>query len=73
MKKLFFLTALTLITLSLTAQMPGMGNGKNAQAPPNMGHVYGKIVDTSGNPLSDVSVMLLQNKFDTVSKKEKTC
>ncbi len=72
MKKLFFLTAITLITLSLSAQMPQMGgNNKNAQAIPNMGHVYGKVMDTSGNPLPDVSVMLLQNKFDTVTKKRK--
>ncbi len=71
MKKLFFLTAITLSTLSLTAQMPQMGNGKNTQSIPNMGHVYGKIMDTSGNPLADVSVMLLQNKFDTVTKKRK--
>ena len=72
MKKLLILSVITILTLSLTAQMPQMGgNNKNAQAIPNMGHIYGKVMDTSGNPIADVSVMLLQNKFDTVTKKRK--
>lgn len=45
-------------------------NGK-MQAPPSIGHIYGKLIDSSGKPISDVSVLLMQNKFDTVSKKRK--
>lgn len=54
------------------AQFPGApaaGKG-NAQAM-NIGHVYGKIVDSLGKPISEASVILLQTKFDTVSKKKK--
>jgi ferric enterobactin receptor len=73
MKK-FFLLALVLIgSLATMAQFPGAGAGNKGgqQAPANIGHVYGKVVDTAGKPLADVSVMLLQNKFDTVTKKRK--
>lgn len=66
-----FLALILLFTASLTqAQFPAMGNGKAQQAP-NMANVYGKITDSAGRPLGDVSVMLLQNKFDTVTKKRK--
>jgi len=54
------------------AQFPGApaaGKG-NAQAM-NIGHIYGKIVDSLGKPVSEASVILLQTKFDTVSKKTK--
>ncbi|MBK8610806.1 MAG: TonB-dependent receptor [Chitinophagaceae bacterium] len=38
----------------------------------NMGHFYGKIMDsTSGKPIEAASVLLVQNKFDTASKKRK--
>ena len=68
-------TALTIalgmmIVFSASAQFPG-GNGKPGQAPPAIGHIYGKITDTSGAALNDVSVILLQTRFDSVSKKRK--
>jgi len=58
--------------VSVSAQMPGMapGNGKG-QSAPNIGHIYGKLVDSAGKPVSDASVILLQGKFDTASKKMK--
>jgi len=37
----------------------------------NAGHIFGKIVDSAGKAISDVSVIVLQKKFDTVSKKSK--
>lgn len=54
------------------AQFPGAtGAGKgNAQAM-NIGHIYGKLVDSLGKPISEASVILLQTKFDSVSKKKK--
>ncbi len=62
------------MTLSKTfSQMPGGGSrggmgGQNM----NMGHFYGKVIDsTSGKPLEAVSVQLIQNKFDSVTKKRK--
>ena len=38
----------------------------------NMGHFYGKVLDsTSGKPLEAASVQLIQNKFDSATKKRK--
>ena len=53
--------------------MPGGGRtgGGNLQAM-NIGHLYGKIVDKKTNkPVEGVSVQIIQNKFDTVSRKRK--
>ena len=72
MKKLLSLIITATISLHVLAQMPGapaMGNKNTAQM--NMGHVFGKIVDSTGKPISDVSVYLLQNKFDSSTKKMK--
>ena len=73
MKKLLGLVGMILITLSVSAQFPGggAGNGKAGQAAPNIGHIYGKVVDSLGKPISDVSIVLLQNRFDSTSKKRK--
>lgn len=68
MKKIAALVLITFCTLAVTAQFPG---GAPKGVPQNMGHVYGKVVDTAGKPLADVTIMLLQNKFDTVTKKRK--
>ena len=74
MKQLFTTLVVILISLTSFAQYPGNGapgaklNGKEI---PKIGHVYGKIVDPAGKPLPDVSVVILQNKFDTVTKKRK--
>ena len=70
MKKILMLLAALVIKFAVFAQMPGMmaGGGKGA---PAIGHIYGKLVDSAGKPLSDVSIILLQNRFDSVSKKPK--
>lgn len=71
MKRFLLIACVMLITANLMAQFPGAPGGKgNAQAM-NMGHIYGKIVDSLGKPISEVSVILLQNKFDSASKKRK--
>src|SRR5205809_1918272 len=73
MKKLF-LAAITLITtVQLFAQFPGGGgaNGKGGGKPPSIGHIYGKIVDSSDKPISEATIVLLQNKYDSSSKKTK--
>jgi outer membrane receptor protein involved in Fe transport len=52
---------------------PGQGRrgGFGGQVP-SIGHFYGKIVDARNNKgLDGVSVVLIQSKFDTVSKKRK--
>jgi outer membrane receptor protein involved in Fe transport len=56
------------------AQFPGgtSSTGKSvSQTPPSIGHVYGKLVDSTGKSITGASVMLLQSRFDTVSKKRK--
>ena len=71
MKKMALTLAMgMIIMLSATAQFPGTG-GKPGQQPPSMGRISGKITDTSGAALNDVSVLLLQKKYDTVTKKSK--
>ena len=72
MKKITALTFVLICFLGSFAQFPAAAPGKaGQQAPANIGHIYGKVVDTAGKPLSDVSIMLLQNKFDTITKKRK--
>ena len=74
MKKIFFILVVMIAGNMLVAQMPGggaPGNFKPGQAPPSIGHVYGKIVDTTGKAISDVSVVLLQSRFDAATKKTK--
>ncbi|MDQ6812200.1 MAG: TonB-dependent receptor [Bacteroidota bacterium] len=72
MKKIYFLAIVTLLSIQLFAQFPMGGAGmKPGQAPPAIGNVYGKLVDSVGKPISDASVVMLQNKMDTVSKKRK--
>ena len=59
-----------------SAQVPGSGGqgrrgGFGGQVP-SIGHFYGKIVDAKSNKgLDGVSVLLIQSKFDTVTKKRK--
>lgn len=53
---------------SLQAQFPAGGAGRNI---PNMGHVYGKLVDSTGHPVSEATVLILHNKYDSVTKKSK--
>ena len=56
------------------AQIPGAaGNrGQMGGQNMNMGHFYGKVLESVNNkPLEAASVLLIQNKFDTATKKRK--
>ncbi len=64
MKQINFLIVALLFAFTGYAQMPGM-------MPQGGGSVYGKITDADGKPLSDVSVLILENKMDTATKKMK--
>ncbi len=55
-------------TYSIQAQFPGGGAGRSV---PNMGHVYGKLEDSTGRPISEATVLLMHNKYDSVTKKSK--
>jgi len=67
MKNLLSLLVLLAGTVTVKAQFPG-GGGKSV---PNMGHVYGKLVDSAGRPIQEATVLLMGNKYDSVSKKTK--
>lgn len=71
MKRFLLIACVMIITANLMAQFPGAAGGKGNTQAMNMGHVYGKIVDSLGKPIGEVSVILLQNKFDSSSKKKK--
>jgi ferric enterobactin receptor len=67
MKKWSLLLVFVVGVFSLKAQFPG-GGGRSA---PSMGHVYGKLVDSTGKPITDATVVLMHNKYDSVTKKTK--
>ncbi len=74
MKKIAVLVGTIFTSLIFFAQFPGGGTPgarMGAGQIPKIGHIYGKLVDAAGKGLPDVSVVLLQNKIDTVSKKRK--
>jgi len=67
-------TLLVLAALNTFAQppqgAPGAG-GSRAQAPNLKGHLFGKVVDSAGKGLRDASVVLLQSRMDSATKKMK--
>ncbi|HET9824462.1 MAG TPA: TonB-dependent receptor, partial [Chitinophagaceae bacterium] len=68
----FLLTASGLVmSLLLFAQMPGGGN-RGGMAQQLNGVFYGKVLDSiTGKPIEAASVTLVQNKYDTATKKRK--
>ena len=70
MKKFLLIASFFIAAGTLSAQYPGAA-GRQGQAPPSIGHVYGKLIDSSGKAISDASIAILQNRFDTASKKKK--
>lgn len=68
MRKLLTFITLIFISINMMAQMPGNMQGA---MPSNMGHMYGKLIDADSKPIIGASVMLMQNKFDSASKKNK--
>jgi outer membrane receptor protein involved in Fe transport len=66
--RLIITVLLTIFSAFAIAQLPAgaRGGGQNM----NMGRFYGKVVDGQTNkPVDAASVQLIQNKFDTVTKK----
>ncbi|HEY4155320.1 MAG TPA: carboxypeptidase-like regulatory domain-containing protein, partial [Puia sp.] len=66
MKKFLLLIFSFAGLFSVRAQFAGAG-GKA----PNMGHIYGKIIDSTGHPISEATVIVLQSKRDSATKKNK--
>ena len=73
MKKILLLIVVIIITANLYAQVPqGIpSNNTGMQAPRNIGHVYGKLIDEDGKPVNGASVLMMETKMDTATKKMK--
>lgn len=73
MKKFLSLLSLAFIVFHASAQMPADVPGSRTSRPgiPSIGHIYGKIVDSSGKGIQDASVMILQSRFDSTTHKKK--
>ncbi|CAN5425486.1 outer membrane beta-barrel family protein [soil metagenome] len=68
---IFSLSFFLLLSTVAFGQVPGAGNRGGGQNM-NMGHFYGKVVDSTTNKGIDAaSIQLIQNKLDTVTKKRK--
>jgi outer membrane receptor protein involved in Fe transport len=60
---------------TVQAQQPAPakgGNGAQRQGPPPaIGRAYGKVTDSAGQPLTDISVLVLKSTVDPTTKKKK--
>jgi outer membrane receptor protein involved in Fe transport len=69
--RIYLSITLAFLTTTLFAQMPGGGQGRMG-GNMNVGHFYGKIIDSATNKAVEAaSIQLIQNKLDTVTKKRK--
>ncbi|MGF6928098.1 ferric enterobactin receptor [Chitinophaga sp. W2I13] len=69
MQKIYLFITLFLLSMSAVAQPPA-----GAKMPMGMGmsgHVYGKIIDPDGKAVPYASVIILQNRMDSATKKMK--
>lgn len=72
MKKIVLIISVIILSVSGFAQMPGGMPGGSANAGrANIGRVYGKLTDADGKAVAGASVMIMQKKMDTVTKKSK--
>ncbi|MEP6465331.1 MAG: outer membrane beta-barrel protein, partial [Parafilimonas sp.] len=72
MKKIFLVGAILFSSVAVFAQPPtGMQMQKGNQKAPQIGHIYGKIIDSADKPVSEASVLILESKFDSSTKKKK--
>ncbi len=72
MKKILLLIAITITSFGVFAQMPaGMQPGGMNKGMGNVGHIYGKLTDADGKPVTGASVMLMRKKMDSTTKKMK--
>ena len=79
MRKIWLMFMILVAARSVDAQVPDMGgNGRQRGAGfgggqgANIGHFYGKVVDSKTDKgIDGVSVQLIQSKFDTVTRKRR--
>jgi outer membrane receptor protein involved in Fe transport len=70
-KTVILLLAVTSFLSAFTQQPPQNGGSEPRRGPGNIGHIFGKVVDTAGRAVSEASVVLLQTRLDTITKKNK--
>ncbi|NSL90721.1 outer membrane beta-barrel family protein [Chitinophaga solisilvae] len=66
MRQIYLVIMLSLLTWQVNAQAPRGGNAMG-----NIGHVYGKVLDPENKPVNYASVIILQGRMDTATKKMK--
>jgi outer membrane receptor protein involved in Fe transport len=71
MKKILLAFAAIIISAHLFAQNPQSIGANKGKQMPAIGHIYGKVVDSADKPIGQATIILLQNKFDSSSKKMK--
>jgi ferric enterobactin receptor len=49
----------------------GGAGGQHQGPPPSIGRAYGKVTDSTGQPLTDISVLVLKSTVDPTTKKKK--
>jgi len=69
MKKLLLLIAIVLGVATVFAQPPA---GMKPMMGNISGHLYGKLTDIEGKAIGEATVLLMENKMDTATKKNKT-
>lgn len=71
-RKITFIFLFTCSFLQVHAQVPGNNGNRGTNQNMNMGHFYGKIVDSITNKaIEAASVQLFQFKLDSITKKRK--
>ncbi len=73
MKQFLIIAVFLIASFQLSAQMPAGAStqGRTGMSAPAIGRIYGKLVDASGKPVSEATVLLLGGKFDSTTKKMK--
>ena len=78
MRGIFLIALVLSISLEVFSQIPDASNnpgrrgGFGNRQVPSIGHFYGKVIDGKTNKgIDGVSVLLIQSKFDSVTKSRK--
>jgi ferric enterobactin receptor len=66
---------MTFAALTAQAQQPqppkGGGGAQRQGPPPSIGRAYGKVTDSAGQPLAEISALVLKSTVDPTTKKKK--